>query len=228
MNKEISGNFGNYIKKNICEKYGLMVHQTALEQFVNVEGKGEVQCIIDKLFNLIGHSPVKLLAYTKEYVDDNLVMSPYDFLLDNGETLTIKTFKTSNKVAPRILGQAGYNILNSYFSQIYGKQINAQEDIKELIETKIDKILSYFIDKLFEADYTAFINMNNDNINLIRRSDIKSIEFCRDDFTFTRRGKEWCESTTLKYRGVSIAEIQVHKKRTFKFRFFIDNIKEII
>lgn len=45
---------------------------------------------------------------------------------------------------------------------------------------------------------------------------------------FTRYYDDWNESTTLKYNGKSIAEIQVHKNRSFKFRFLMKNVLPLI
>ena len=61
-------------------------------------------------------------------------------------------------------------------------------------------------------------------MQIIKAEDLSNYSFERDDFEFTRDLSNWTESTTLKYHGTSIAEIQVHKERSFKFRFSISNI----
>lgn len=39
--------------------------------------------------------------------------------------------------------------------------------------------------------------------------------------------ENWAESITLKYKGLSIAEVQTHKNRTFKFRFNFPNLVKL-
>ena len=82
-------------------------------------------------------------------------------MLDNGKTLSIRTTKNSDKVAPRTVGQAGFGILNEYFADIYGSQINSQEDVRVLIYEHIHEILPVFIDNLFQSDYTVLFSRKN-------------------------------------------------------------------
>ena len=126
--------------------------------------------------------------------------------------------KTSDKVAPRTVGQAGFEKLNDYFGDIYGKKIEDQEDIKDLMFNKIDETLPIFIDHLFLSDYTVLISKQApDKYEIVNNDEISYASFSRNDFTFTRDLATWNESTTLKYHGKTIAEIQVHKHRSFKF-----------
>ena len=63
-------------------------------------------------------------------------------------------------------------------------------------------------------------------IQIIKLSDVGEYTFSKDEFTFTRGLDTWNESTTLKYHSTSIAEIQTHERRTFKFRFIISAIPD--
>ena len=88
-------------------------------------------------------------------------------------------------------------------------------------------MLPIFIDKMFQSDYNVFINrMDVNNFFVIKSEEVGNYSFNRNEFSFTRDLNEWKESTTLKYNGTSIAEIQVHKERTFKFRFIVSKIPE--
>lgn len=96
-----------------------------------------------------------------------------------------------------------------------------------MIVNHIHEILPIFIDNLFLSDYTVFIDRNDlSKIQVIRSSDVGQYTFCKEDFSFTRDLGKWTESTTLKYHNRSIAEIQTHSERTFKFRFIISAIPE--
>lgn len=225
-----NADYGLSLQKRICEKYHLDINEYAYEQFqsnYNSEYDLELDILIPSIFDKISDVPVKLLTYSKELTKGKQTVSPHNFLLKSGKTLSIRTNKSSDKVAPRTIGQAGYPILNDYFADIYGKQIENQDDIRRLVFYHIHEILPIFIEQLFQSDYTVLINKKDiNNIQIVRAEELANYTFARSDFAFTRDLDDWKESTTLKYYGKSIAEIQTHKERTFKFRFIISNIPE--
>ena len=220
----------------ICEKYKLAIPKYLSAEMAYLgdnEYKRIIMEVILKIFGEINAYPVKLLAYSKKTGSKGeLVTSPHDFLLDNGKTLSIKTSISNGeyyKAAPRVVGQAGYNVLNKYFETLYGKKIETQDDIKRLFISKIDDILPIFIEKMFDSDYTLFIQRENEkNCLIVNKDNIELPIFEKADFTFTRNMEDWSESTSLKYKNITIAEIQTRKSRTFKFRFIINNLLKYI
>ncbi len=222
--------FGLSLQKRICEKYDLKINNNAQEQFesgYNPFYDEIVEQIIHSIFQEIKYKPVQLLTFTKEIVDGKERPSPHNFALEDGSSLSIRTIKTSDKIAPRIVGQAGFETLNDYFSEIYGKTIESQQDIKELIWNKIHEMLPIFIEHTFLSDYTVIVTEKEaPQISVIKASDVGNYSFERSSFSFTKELGDWHESTTLKYDGDSIAEIQAHKKRTFKFRFIVKAISK--
>ena len=217
-----NGTYGFALQNRICEIYNLDINETAKEQFVssiNIDDTSiNFSKIVKTIFDSIADEPIELLTYTTKN-------TPHNFLLKSRRTLSIRTCKTSDKVAPRILGQAGYLILNSYFQDIYQDEIVNQNQIKELMYTKIDKVLPYFINALFMSDITVIINFAEPSNPLIfYANEVGNFQFNRSDFQFTRSLEDWNESITLKFKNISIAEIQVHRNRTFKFRFIVNKI----
>ena len=212
----------------ICNEYGLEINEWAEAQFsasYNKDYESELQPIVKQIFERIEATPKRLLTYSQLLTKGKQNTSPHNFLLCNDKTLSIRTTKTSDRVAPRTTGQAGLQVLNDYFSDIYGDAITNQQDIKKLVFYHIHEILPVFIDHLFQSDYTVFLSKNNlKDYQIISSEDIAYYSFNRDEFSFTRDLSDWVESTTLRYYGTSIAEIQVHKNRTFKFRFFISKM----
>lgn len=227
-----NADYGLTLQKIICDYYDLPINEQANRQFnanYNEDYKNELILIIPKIFNDIGSKPFELLTYTDKLTDSKQRTSPHNFLLKNGKTLSLRTVKTSDKIAPRTVGQAGFPMLNDYFRDIYGAEIKNQNDIKELMFNKIDKVLPTFIDHLFLSDYTILISQKDStNYKIIRNDEISYLSFSRNDFTFTQDPNTWNESTTLKYKDKSIAEIQTHKKRTFKFRFIISALSNFL
>lgn len=108
---------------------------------------------------------------------------------------------------------------------MFGREIKNQSDVRKLIYEHIHEMLPIFIDHMFISDFTVFLSRKNiDEINVIKASEVANYSFSREEFTFTKDLEDWTESTTLKYHGVSIAEIQTHKERSFKFRFIVSAI----
>lgn len=231
-NQNIMNNadYGLTLQKIICDYYELPINDWANAQFnasYNSDYKNDLIPVIEKIFADIGSKPIELLTYTDKFTDAHQTTSPHNFLLENNKTLSLKSTKTSGMIAPRTVGQAGYEKLNDYFGDIYGKEIENQNDIKELMYSKIDEVLPTFIDHLFQSDYTVLISQQMPkDYKIIKNDEIAYVSFSRNDFAFTRDLTNWNESTTLKYHTKSIAEIQVHKNRTFKFRFKVSALSE--
>lgn len=231
--KKIENNNADYgltLQYKICKFYNLKINEWAKKQFVeayNKEYEQNIDEIIPVIFEKINEKPIELLTYTQKYLNEKNKTSPHNFLLNNNKTLSIRTTKTSDKVAPRTLGQAGFPILNEFFSEIYGEEITNQEDIRKMIYNHIHEVLPIFIDHLFQSDYTVIINkMDKNSIQVIKSDELGNYQFTRDEFSFTKALGDWTESITLKYHGISIAEIQTHEHRSFKFRFIISKIPE--
>lgn len=228
--KKNNADYGLTLQKRICTAYSLRINEWAQKQFdeaYNKDYEKNVDELITIMFNEINAKPVRLLTYTQELTKGKSTTSPHNFMLDNNKTLSIRTTKTSDKIAPKTVGQAGFPVLNEFFAEIYGKEIKNQEDIRNLIFNHIHEILPIFIDYLFQSDYTVIINkMNKDDMQVIKAEELGGYQFTREEFTFTQNIDTWTESTTLKYHGISIAEIQTHRERSFKFRFIISKIPE--
>lgn len=232
----IGGNFmlrdnnartGFTLQKLICDKYGITPNSAhAINQFNASFDPGlkmELLPLIDDIFNTLNMNPIECTTFD---MDEHKRDVPYNFILSDNSTLSIRTNIKGSKVAPRVVGQAGFEKLNLYFKNIYGKEIKTKDDIKKLIYDDIDKCLPIFFEHLFDADYILWI-YNEDDIykyHLIKGDSGVDIDYDRAKFTFTRSIDEWVESNTLKYLKKSIAEIQVHKERTFKFRFIMKAI----
>lgn len=225
-----NADYGLSLQKLICDHYDLDVNEHAFEQFranYNSAYDRELIPLCSKIFKEVGSKPVLLLTYTKKLVNRKQTTSPHNFLLADGKTLSVRTTRGSDKVAPRTVGQAGFAVLNDFFADVFGKKITSQQDVRRMVVNHIHEILPIFIDNLFQSDYTVLIDRNNlSSMQVIKLSDVGQYSFSRDDFTFTRGLDTWTESTTLKYHGKSIAEIQTHSERTFKFRFIISTIPE--
>ena len=225
-----NADYGLSLQKLICDYYELEINDWARAQFdasFNKEYEDELKPVIPMIFEKVKAAPTHLLTYTQLYTKGTQTTSPHNFMLDNGKTISIRTTKTSDKVAPRTVGQAGFPILNDFFADIYGDEIVNQSDVRKLVFYHIHEMMPIFIDNLFQSDYTVLISRKDlKSIQIIKSDEVSNISFSRNEFEFTRGLDTWTESTTLKYHGKSIAEIQTHKERSFKFRFIISSIPD--
>lgn len=221
---------GFTFQKTVCEVYQIRpqskracsLFDSNFDSVLSVKLKP----VISKIFSELGLKPVACHTLENRRSTDS-----FNFVLEDGTTLSIRTTVDKNdKVAPRVVGQAGFDRLNENFQEIYGKKITTQEDIKHLIINSIGAVLPIFIDYLMDADHIVWVHQEETGIEytLFDGNGTIDIDFDPSRFTFTRMFEEWVESTTLKYNGSSIAEIQVHRNRTFKFRFHLRKILSLL
>lgn len=219
---------GMTIQKIVCDKYGITPCSQAANQFqaaFNSAYKEPFEKIVDELFQKIGSLPVKCLTY-EHSENDKRTVSPHNFLLASGETLSFRTNIKGDKIAPRTVGQAGLATFNDHFHEIIGRNIEDKQEIKKVIIHKIDRMLPVFVDYFFVSDYTVWLQWENNTIpyTIIDNKKMVDINYERRHFSFTRELADWNESTTLKYHNHSLAEIQIHRNRSFKFRFVMGTL----
>jgi len=216
----------------ICNKYDIIPQSDkAINNFnaaYDKEISSKMDFFVDEIFGFLKLYPIECTTFKKNEKGGGEV--PYNFILSDNSTLSIRTNYSSGMVAPRKVGQAGFSVLNKYFGHIYQNKIESQNDIKKLIINHIDKVLPIFFDFLFDADYIIWLYQENTTFKykLIKGDSGVNIDFDKENFTFTRDYDKWLESTTLKYKGTSVAEIQIHKNRTFKLRFKMKNVLPLI
>lgn len=230
-----NADLGITIQKFICNHFNLEIPTEAKEQFESNYNPYYLKDLalenaVISAFNELGVKPKKCVTYTKsENPDEKL--NPHNFILENSKTLSIRTSKSGDKVAPRVVGQAGLNTFNYYFNQFTDKKIEDKEEIKSVVYNNIHKMLPIFFDYLFISDFTIWFQYSKTGeltYTIFDRNQFLDLEFERANFSFTRDLSTWTESTTLKYKGKSIAEIQIHKNRTFKFRFIMKTVIEFL
>lgn len=224
---------GMTVQKFICQKYNIEIPAEAVAQFsssYNEEYAIGLDSVLEKIFAAIGQEPKVCTTFVPSSKARE-TLSPHNFTLTNGSTLSIRTNKTGDKVAPRVVGQCGLYIFNAFFSELAGYEVEDKNYIKQIVYEHIDKMLPTFLDYLFVSDYTVWLRRGEDgkyDYTIFDRNQYVNIELDREHFSFTKEGAEWNESTTLKYKGISIAEIQIHKNRTFKFRFIMKALQKFL
>ena len=223
---------GMTIQKFICQKYNVPMHPNSVSQFTssyNKDYEPGLTELTDAVFKEIGKAPKQCLTFAPSEKGKE-TLSPHNFLLSDGTTLSIRTNKTGDRVAPRVVGQCGLYIFNAFFSDLAGYEIKSQAQIKSVVLQHIEKMIPIFLDYLFVSDYTVWVQYNEGKYSytIFDRNQFVDIEPNYEHFSFTRASEEWKESTTLKYKGISIAEIQLHKNRLFKFRFIMKALQKFI
>ena len=227
-----NADLGLTIQKETCELYHLTPCEYASKQFdanFNPDFANRIRDYISDVFNQINATPTKCLTYTSsENAKESL--SPHNFLLSNDATLSIRTNKKGAKVAPRVVGQCGIDRFNEHFSDIAGYEITNKSQIKRVIWDNIHLMLPVFLDYLLMSDYTVWFYGNGEEweYEIINKDSYVDMETERSNYSFTKDLNAWNESTTLKYKGISIAEIQIHKNRTFKLRFIMNKLLQFL
>lgn len=185
-----------------------------------------------------------------EHIAEN--QSPIDFILENGETLSVKSNqKRLGKVAPQIIGQPTSSTYFQFIYRRFGYNVNAElinrgmrdtyENrvylFKEFSINNICEMLSVYWQHIFECDhYVHFYDvLDRDgyisyNPKCIILRNLPSNPFWDIDYiSFTQTLRTWNESNVLKYYDISIGEFQAHNNRDcLKFRFNLKGILELL
>lgn len=166
--------------------------------------------------------------------------NPIDFILANGETLSVKTNQRElGKIAPQRVGQVSSKTYFNYFSEYYKEVPASYEERCRLFKTevfkRIDTFTGIYWENLFDCDFYIhfydYINRSNSVVVpkciVLTKRDTPNFDYKK--FSFTRKLNDWNESNTVKYCGLTIGEFQVHNHRdNFKFRFNMKGIYQLI
>ena len=228
MNNET---FGMTFQYAICAEYDIennisinRIDQKLLSTFLKSN-------IIKEIFK--GKSkPIKSLYKTKEFTSEFITRCPHSFLLENEETFSVKTFMGNGKMfAPKVIGQAGDSTFNHFFGHLYTEEIN-RTNFKEFCLQNISEILPIVVDYALVSDYNCWFYRKNESFSyeIIKRDDLPDLTFDIKNFTFTKpTTQSWNESNTVKYKGKTVMELQLHTNRSgYKIRLHRDNFPELL
>lgn len=163
--------------------------------------------------------------------------SSTDFMAGK-QTISVKTnFNNSKMVCPPEIGQPGIEVGLNYYNSVFGTTISRESlfskkmyEFKTYFQKNISRIVSDQVEKLFSEDAVLYVRKRNKKIDVLF-VDTKNKKFSFDDsqFKFTRTPDDWNESASISYKGISLAEMQLHSNRTpFKFRFNFENLLKVL
>lgn len=182
MNNET---FGITFQYAICVKYKLgnsisldRIDSKLLANFLKSK-------IINKIFR--GKKPIEYLANTKQFTSAFIKRCPHNFLLENNQTFSVRTFKGNGKMfAPKVVGQAGNETFNHFFGHLSDEEINTK-NFKEFCLNNIDEMLPIIVDYALVSDYNCwfFIKDKSFNYEILKRDDLPELKFDFNNFTFS-------------------------------------------
>ena len=228
MNNET---FGMTVQYAVCCSFGIVndisksrVDEDLLAVFLESD-------IIDNIFK-DNPKPVEYLTSSKRYTSPYIKRCPHNFLLENNETFSIRTFKGKGKMfAPKVVGQAGNETFNHFFGDLYPELID-RNNFKHFCLSKIHEVLPIVVDYALVSDYNCWFYRENDTYRceILKREDLPDLTYSFQDFSFTKASEDsWNESNTVKYKGRTVLELQLHTNRSgFKIRLHRDNFPELL
>lgn len=158
---------------------------------------------------------------------------PYDFELENGKTLSLKTNRKSNSlVCPPQIGQPSAETCLNEFRDILGSNVKVMdaEIFKNMVCDNLVLLLQRYLNKLLEADYLLWIKEGKKEspyYGMIIPHMIDPVCWDEKKLEMTQSRDQWLVSNTIKYWGTTIGNFEVHLTRTsFKFRFDIERLVE--
>jgi hypothetical protein len=228
MNNET---FGITLQYAICREYELASNITKDRVDGSLLAVFVQSGIIKKIFTGISN-PIKCLFQTKDFTSRQIRRCPHSFLLENEETFSVKSFKGKGKMfAPKVVGQAGDETFNHFFGHLSSNVIS-KSNFKEFCLSRIDEMLPIIVDYALVSDYNCWVYRTGDSFKyeIIKRDDLPELSFEHKDFTFTKPTTNvWYESNTVKYKGETILELQLHTNRSgYKIRLHRDNFPDLL
>ena len=227
MNNET---FGITFQYAICVTFNLennikieRTDKNLLNEFINSK-------IIKQIFK--GKKPIEYLSDSKKYTSEFVKRCPHNFLLENEQTFSVRTFKGNGKMfAPKVVGQAGNETFNHFFGHLSDNDID-KTNFKEFCLNKIDEMLPIIVDYALVSDFNCWLYLeeNTFKYELIKRESLPELTFDFKNFSFSKPTKsEWLESNTIKYKNKTILEIQLHTHRTgYKIRLHRENFTNLL
>lgn len=222
MNNET---FGITFQYAICLQYKLdnnisleRIDKGLLDTFINSK-------MIPKIFR--GRKPIEYLSDSKEFTSPFIKRCPHNFLLANDETFSVRTFQGSGKMfAPKVVGQAGNETFNHFFGHLSTEEIT-RNNFKEFCLNHIDEMLPIIVDYALVSDFNCWFYIKDKTFHyeILKRDDLPELTFDYKNFTFTKpTANEWVESNTIKYKGKTVLELQLHTNRPgYKIRLHREN-----
>ena len=159
----------------------------------------------------------------------------YDFIKKQGETVSIKTIMTGNKICPQTIGQCSLRSFNNKM----GLSIKNKLELKKFFLENKSKMIIEYLKGLFCCDTMVIFKFHMGIVYIIEKTD-DVIEFRTrvnknlDDIFMTSKDiNSWKESNTVYYvsknKKESLGEIQIHNNRDcIKFRFNVNILVDMI
>jgi hypothetical protein len=153
----------------------------------------------------------------------------YDFIKKQGETVSIKTIMSGNKICPQLIGQCSLRSFNNKM----GLSIMDKVEFKNYFLENKSKMIVEYLKGLFCCDTMIVFKFQSGVVYIIEK--IKdNIEFKGEYILETSKDiSDWKESNTVYYvsknKQESLGEIQIHNNRDcIKFRFNVNILVDMI
>jgi len=156
--------------------------------------------------------------------------STIDFYCKNGETISVKSTKTSShKVCPSECGQPGRETFDIYFGHLYQGKVDYNK-FKQVCLSNSYQMIPIYLDHLFDCDYLLWVYFGNEmGCKIIKKKAIPLFKWDEKRFSFSKSMQSWNESCTVYYDSITIGEYQAHNHRNcYKFRFNLKNLCRVL
>jgi hypothetical protein len=210
--------FGITCEKIICDINHILFPDQLKKRVVETRFTDQLH---KNLNHILKTNNLKIKKYSGD-IDDRV-----DFVLVNGQTMSVKTNLNSDKICPQMIGQTTRKKFCSYFNI----PSDSPEIIKKWILNNHQKLLSNYFEHTFCCDYLLWINEKTAECKLITRPNVVYFP----NVSFTRSLNNWNESNTLKIqlteksKPMTLGEFQFHRNRNcIKFRFNLLNLIKLI
>jgi len=202
---------GEHFEMGLCLKLGIPYNKK--KDRIDMEFAIQISnCISEDIIAVIG----------SDFIHNQESTARYDFTSADGSGhLSCKTsLGKVCKIAPSVIGQSS----RKTFCEQIGVPLENDQDLKRLIqeENRTVGLLNIFQEYTFDCPI-LYYNDKEHSVKLIKM--IQGIDWESLEYEWTKHYSKWHSSSTLRYNGTAIMEIQFHSNRPgLAFRWYLDNV----
>jgi adenine-specific DNA-methyltransferase len=216
-----------YICKN-TEELGILVEK-AMCNIMNIafNTKRKYDSLPKDVYDDINSTVGQELKRMKMNHTGNMNMK-YDFVDDDGKTMSVKTIMSGNKICPQSIGQCSFRSFNNKT----GLNFESKNDFKRYFMDNKNEMLKKYLYNCICCDKTIVYKFQSGFIYIIDKCG--EVDFTSNlNFSTSKTMEDWNESNTIYVnygnKRLSLGEIQIHNNRDcIKFRFNIDTLVDMI
>lgn len=155
----------------------------------------------------------------------------YDFKNITGDTISVKSNISNDKICPQKVGQPSI----STFNKLFNTSLKNTNDFRSFFTSNIGKLINVYLENLFCCRYTIRFDCKNGEVSVFEKKGVVYLEDdCINSLSMSKSLDNWDGHNKVlinlgKEITLQLIEVQVHKNRnSLKIRFYTKTLITLI